>query len=432
MNAENKWRDVLFIFFFVATLIGVFVVLGVNRTKSDNVLTVSSSGSVSSSSSVSKALSVLVGSMFAGWGTALVFLVLMRFHPVALIQFSLLVCPVLFIILAAVCFVRNNTGVGVFLLVVAAIGLLFAWIAQKKVKFTAALFVISMTALNKYKANFFISVFTLIMQIVWIIFWAWVVAESASKESSNGVFIYLLFAFYFICAVIKNVCHVTISGSVASYFFATGETNPTGKSFRRALTTSFGSICLGSLIIAVIQTIKAIVQSVTRSLESTAVAALLRCITKCIENLVNLFNKYAFTKVAIYGLSFVAAAKETWELLKTRGLDLVINDNIADAVLTVSALSSGIVSALIAFGWGIALRNSGDISNDVVVFLVLAAFILGLIVCITMLVPVDSAIATLFVCIADDPIQVQIVAPAFFGVLTGTYAQFTVVNYPTV
>lgn len=62
-----------------------------------------------------------------------------------------------------------------------------------------------------------------------------------------------------------------MSGVFATYYFfgvADGQgrvqvsvQNPTSASAKRALTTSFGSICFGSLIIAIIQTIKALAKA---------------------------------------------------------------------------------------------------------------------------------------------------------------------------
>lgn len=54
------------------------------------------------------------------------------------------------------------------------------------------------------------------------------------------------------CEVIKNVVHVTASGLMATWYFLSGvgmPRNPTSLAFKRATTTSFGSICLGSLLV---------------------------------------------------------------------------------------------------------------------------------------------------------------------------------------
>lgn len=52
----------------------------------------------------------------------------------------------------------------------------------------------------------------------------------------------------------------------------------------------------------------------------------MECIISCIEDLVEYFNQYAFTQVAIYGKDYCTAAKATWELVKTKGVDAIIND----------------------------------------------------------------------------------------------------------
>jgi len=66
--------------------------------------------------------------------------------------------------------------------------------------------------------------------------------------------------------VIKNVVHVTGAGVFASWYFLHGTVgvppNPTLGSLKRATTTSFGSICFGSLIVAALQTLQAVCRSI--------------------------------------------------------------------------------------------------------------------------------------------------------------------------
>ena len=97
----------------------------------------------------------------------------------------------------------------------------------------------------------------------------------------------------------KNVVHVTVSGLFATvYFMGTADPsqrfkvtvpvqNPTIKSAKRALTTSFGSICYGSLIIALIQTLRAIVRGLSDQARSDG-------------NLFSLFCLYCFNKVKLH------------------------------------------------------------------------------------------------------------------------------------
>jgi hypothetical protein len=44
--------------------------------------------------------------------------------------------------------------------------------------------------------------------------------------------------------------------------------------------------------------------------------------------LVEWFNKYAYIEIALYGKSYLPAAKDTWNLMKDRGIDALINDSL--------------------------------------------------------------------------------------------------------
>ena len=68
-----------------------------------------------------------------------------------------------------------------------------------------------------------------------------------------------------------------------------------------------------------------------------------------LENLIEYFNKYAFTQVAIYGKSFVQAAKDTWTLVKSHGIDAMINDQLIGNVLGISALLVGILTGAASY-----------------------------------------------------------------------------------
>jgi len=66
----------------------------------------------------------------------------------------------------------------------------------------------------------------------------------------------------------------------------------------------------------------------------------------------NVFSQhYAFIQVAIYGKTFCAAAKSTWNLIQDAGIEAIINDNLVGGVLTsgcfIGAIATGIVGAVV-------------------------------------------------------------------------------------
>ena len=125
----------------------------------------------------------------------------------------------------------------------------------------------------------------------------------------------MLFVCFWALFVIKNIVHVTVAGSVASWKVKSSAPCITTTSWIRSLTLSLGSICFGSLIVAILETIKQFLNFLSWSAgqSGNCVASCLLCcvgcIVGCIEKLVEIFNRYAYTYVGIYGYSFITAGK---------------------------------------------------------------------------------------------------------------------------
>ncbi|CAG8761932.1 24744_t:CDS:2 [Cetraspora pellucida] len=185
------------------------------------------------------------------------------------------------------------------------------------------------------------------------------------------IVIFLLFTYYWVSQVIQTFIHVTTSGVFASYYFLEGTPQgvsslPTLKSAKRAATTSFGSICFGSLLVAILQVIRELLRSLAQDTDNPLGAFCAACaaaLVGYIDALLEYFNFYAYTQVAIYGKSFCDAvnmswkiivadeaetyflmfglgfgiklltAKDTWTMIQDRGVEAVINDNLIGTVI---------------------------------------------------------------------------------------------------
>ena len=111
-------------------------------------------------------------------------------------------------------------------------------------------------------------------------------------ESVNGglVFLFML-SYYWTAQVISNVVHVTTAGTVGTWWFVPTEASgccskAVRESYVRSLTSSFGSICFGSLIVALIQATREMVRSIRDSDDS-----LLACIADCILGCLGKFSE---------------------------------------------------------------------------------------------------------------------------------------------
>lgn len=160
-----------------------------------------------------------------------------------------------------------------------------------------------------------------------------------------GLVVFITFAGYWITEVLKNVIHVTISGVYASWYFSPN--NPpkgaTRGAAKRALTYSFGSISFGSLIVAMINFLRQLC-SVAQQQEASAGNlcgsigfCVLGCFISILDWAVQFLNRYAFSYIALYGSSYLQAAKATWTLIKDRGIDALVNECLIGPVFSMGA-----------------------------------------------------------------------------------------------
>jgi len=144
---------------------------------------------------------------------------------------------------------------------------------------------------------------------------------SCSSATVIGLLVFITFAMYWISEVIKNIIHTTISGVYGSWYFCSHNfpKNATRGAFKRSMTYSFGSISFGSLIVAIINLLRQAC-SIARQSEANSgniAASIAFCVLGCVIGLldwaVQFVNRYAFSHIALYGKSYINAAKDTWK-----------------------------------------------------------------------------------------------------------------------
>lgn len=113
-----------------------------------------------------------------------------------------------------------------------------------------------------------------------------------------------------------------------------------------------------------------------------------------LEDLVEYFNRYAFTQVAIYGKSFLQAAKDTWRLVKSHGIDALINDDLISNVLGITALIIGVLSGVSAY----AYAHYNGVMTSMSVVSAVAGFFVGVTFQMILSEIIISGVATTFVC----------------------------------
>ncbi|EGG14989.1 hypothetical protein DFA_09809 [Cavenderia fasciculata] len=413
-----KYQDILYTVLFVIHLLALVLVYFVSLSRP--VINESFVGGDSQNYPLLAfvGISALISVIYLfGW------LHIARRHAVGLIKATFIINIIITIILCIVAFVTGNWFMGALLIFVALICFIFFISLIKRIDFTAALLTSSIELLDRFPACYRVGFASLVVNFIWLILWGLAVTRMSytfTDTSFNILFVFMVFSFYWVTNVIKNVVHCTISGLFASWYFLDGSVgmppSPTAKSFKRAITTSFGSICFGSLLLAIVSTLRYIAQSLQSSKNGIVqlVGCLLNCILSLFESVLQLFNVYAYTQVAIYGKSYCDAARSTMDLVKNRGADLIVNDNFISTALSISILLGAVLAGIVGFIISLAVSSAPAISW-LMIFCISFSFIM-----IVMEV-IYSGVVTTVVCFLMEPNILAQSKPDIYRLYTTTY-----------
>ncbi|KAL3898090.1 MAG: hypothetical protein SGCHY_002969 [Lobulomycetales sp.] len=450
---NDIWAAILFALVVVAFGICAFFGVDTAREELENNNDASTRTIPVSNTDLAGLVLVAIG---GGFVLSIIYFMLMKKFAGTMIKIQ----AVLFLLaMAAYCaffFLTGSFIGGIIIAVITIIYAVFLYSWRKRIPFAKVLLKNVLSVITQYPSTIFAGIIgTLLETAVGALFlftaFGWItrftdsetsVVDARGRRTSSynsslyGVFVFLLFAFYWMTQVIKTTVHVTVSGLFASYYFQSQPTgdgkhkitisNPTAKAAKRALTTSFGSVCYGSLIVAILQTIRALIRMAANQAAADGnligyfCAMCAGCILGLIENLVRYFNVYAYTQVAIYGKDYCSAAKATWALVKRRGVDAIINDNLIGIVILMGSVFIGLICGGISYGYYVASSIPKDNAVIPIVIVVLSALI-GAAEFAILGEVIESGVATTFVCLCEDPAVLRESKPELYDKIVQVY-----------
>lgn len=209
-----------------------------------------------------------------------------------------------------------------------------------------------------------------------------------------------------------------IAGSVASYYWARGETSPeipflpVFSSMKRFMRYSIGSVALGSLIVSFVESIRFMLESIRRRLKvagttpnsciGRAASHSSRFCLRCIEWTIKSVNRNAYIMIAITGKSFCKASAIATELIINNILRIGRVNVIGDVILFLGKLCVSLSSAVFAFIMldGHTYRSAHKISSPL--FPVLVCWCLGYVVATLFFAVVEMSIDTIILSFCQD------------------------------
>jgi hypothetical protein len=243
--------------------------------------------------------------------------------------------------------------------------------------------------------------------------------------SAIGTLVMLLLglSFYWTLQVLHNTVRATNAGVIGTFWFAPIEassfcSNAIKDSLSRSLTYSFGSICFGSLIVAILKVLRDILRRARHNRNVSGVVRLCaECILDFIERMVRYFNKWAFIYVGLYGYSYLDAGKNVMELFRARGYGPIITDGLVNRLLSIMGFSIGITIGLAA----LVIGNLHGVDDSNAGLAVITAFMIGMLFSWTMMSTVMGAVETIVVCMAEAPAEGKANHPQLYNQLESSY-----------
>eukprot|EP01083_Nonionella_stella_P158746 517034_1 len=240
----------------------------------------------------------LVCGLVAGAIFAILWLKLLQLFAESIIKILLFVQIGCWVAVAVIGLAYDAIYLTVIGIIFALIFSLYTWCVWSRIPFAGACLAVASTVTMLYHGVVWYALIMVFFNFIWNCIWMTTAGgyftQTASEDQSNVVIFLLLVSFYWGVNVWRNVSHTTTCGVAATCYFNAGALiNPSRASFKRAMTTSFGSICFGSLLVTLLQPLRGM-------LRNSGCKGCLVCILAYIERLMRYFNAYAFAQVAIY------------------------------------------------------------------------------------------------------------------------------------
>ncbi|CAL5399599.1 unnamed protein product [Camellia sinensis] len=434
LEGLRHWRDVFWLGVFMLHMIGVgliLTVLGLNRFKKKDRLNIDrytmrfleNQAGLTEDYWPLYAVAGGVGTVI-GWA----WLSLLGSRANQMMKFAVHILTTYLAVISVLCFWGEQFFWGVAFAVGAALQFLYIISIIDRLPFTmlvlqgAVKMVWSLPEVMRVACTF------MLVMLLWLALWSFGAAGVVASSMGDGGRWWLLVIFsvslFWTGAVLCNTVHVIVSGMVFLVLIHGGReaasmpSKPLMKSLRYAMTTSFGSICYGSLFTAAIRTLRWKIRGFRSKIGNNE--CLLCCVDflfHLVETLVRFFNKYAYVQIAVYGKSFNHSARDAWELFQSTGVEALIAYDCSGAVLLMGTLLGGLITGTCAGVW------TRIKYPDRVIMVGSTAMLMGMILVGLAMVVVESAVTSIYICYAEDPSLIHRWDAEFFNQMTETLHQ---------
>lgn len=315
------------------------------------------------------------------------------------------------------------TGTLVFVAVFTLIFLCVVCAMRKAIYTAVQIFEEASKALFHMPSVFCVPVCSLVSIVAWLVVFAVIMAYVATandhetddkgyveykiSERQEVMFAYMIFALYWITQLFLAMEEFIVASSVVIWYLHQGKFKgwELGESAWRLFRYHFGSIALGSFIVALVQFARTIVEYVEYKTKEAGqdscivkyIFYCLRCCLYCLEKCVKFINKNAYIEIAIWGDSFCVSCCHALSII-TSHLSLVASINGVGFLLCfVMKVATMACVGFFAYLW---LEEEDDIEQKgaVAIFAMFFAYVIADAFCDVY----DMSAEALLICFLED------------------------------
>ncbi|XP_059470748.1 choline transporter-like protein 1 isoform X2 [Neocloeon triangulifer] len=218
---------------------------------------------------------------------------------------------------------------------------------------------------------------------------------------------YNLLAMFWVTQFFIACQHMVVAGAVAFWYFSRRKSalnSPVAKSMSRTVRYHLGSVVFGSLLVAIVQFARVILQSVYNTLKTgedstikTNLAKVCGCCLALFEKFLSYINRNAYIEIALKSTNFLESSKRAISVIGSNALRVAAINSVGDFVLFLGKIAVVLSTMLV----GIAMIQNKEGVQHVWVPITLAS-IFAYLVAHSFMTIYEMAIDTIFICFCED------------------------------
>ncbi len=178
-------------------------------------------------------------------------------------------------------------------------------------------------------------------------------------KETKYVFLYMLFTWFWTSEFILALGQLIIALSFAAWYFSRDKSkigfSTVSWAFRVACLYHAGTAAFGSLIIAIIKTIRAVIAYIQKKAKKSKnkvleyAMCILQCVMWCFEKIMKFINKNAYIVTAIYGTPFCTSTRKAFFLLLRNILRVAAVNMVASFVMFLGRLFVPLATTFVCY-----------------------------------------------------------------------------------